>query len=191
VELRRWDTERKAAIQLQAGKETTTDVAKKSRALTGAAVQKRKEREEKRSRLNAIAAAATDGLSPGPSHLAEVEALASSTTSDHTQPHSVVVPTESSFEWYRPDECTFSTLESAKAAGIWNFPATLHEKARCAVFRDLWEQGYFMGSGIKFGGDYLVYPGQSSVIRSLSSIVKVIAFCQAIRSGTTRISLLL
>jgi tRNA-splicing endonuclease subunit Sen34 len=160
VELRRWDAERKAAIQLQAGKETTTEIVKKSRALTGAAIQKRKEREEKRSRLNAMAAAATDGLSAGPSHLTEVvEALPSSSTSEHAQPHSVVVPTESSFEWYRPDECTFSTVESAKAAGIWSFPTTLHEKARCAVFRDLWVQGYFMGSGIKFGGDYLVYPG--------------------------------
>ncbi|XP_046439904.1 tRNA-splicing endonuclease subunit Sen34-like [Daphnia pulex] len=30
---------------------------------------------------------------------------------------------------------------------------------RCKVFSDLWEKGYYITSGEKFGGDYLVYPG--------------------------------
>lgn len=27
------------------------------------------------------------------------------------------------------------------------------------VFNDLWERGYYLTSGEKFGGDFLVYPG--------------------------------
>ena len=53
----------------------------------------------------------------------------------------------------------FATPTSAREAGIWDYPATADERAQCAVFRDLWEKGYSMGGGIKFGGDYLVYPG--------------------------------
>lgn len=62
--------------------------------------------------------------------------------------------------WYRPDRHSYSTLESARAAGVWSYPSTLHEKARCGVFRALWEQGKFLGGGLKFGCDFLVYPGQ-------------------------------
>ena len=42
---------------------------------------------------------------------------------------------------------------------IWKFPETESEQARCKVFSDLWEKGYFITNGNKFGGDYLVYPG--------------------------------
>ena len=41
----------------------------------------------------------------------------------------------------------------------WNFPQTEFEKLSCRVFTDLWEQGYFLTSGGKFGGSFLVYPG--------------------------------
>ena len=34
------------------------------------------------------------------------------------------------------------------------------KNARIEVFRDLWKKGYFMGSGLKFGADFLVYPGK-------------------------------
>ncbi|XP_057370121.1 tRNA-splicing endonuclease subunit Sen34-like isoform X2 [Daphnia carinata] len=30
---------------------------------------------------------------------------------------------------------------------------------RCRVFSDLWEKGYYITAGEKFGGDFLVYPG--------------------------------
>lgn len=60
-----------------------------------------------------------------------------------------------------PATAAHLTLASARAAGVWTYPETEIERARCAVFRDLWEQGFFMGGGIKFGGDWLVYPGQS------------------------------
>lgn len=52
-----------------------------------------------------------------------------------------------------------TTIASARAAGLWSFPATEEDRARCAVFRDLHEKGHWMGGGIKFGGDWLVYPG--------------------------------
>ncbi|CAH1243748.1 TSEN34 [Branchiostoma lanceolatum] len=41
----------------------------------------------------------------------------------------------------------------------WNYPTTDTEALRCRVFQDLWEKGYFLTSGGKFGGDFLVYPG--------------------------------
>ncbi|CAB3984397.1 tRNA-splicing endonuclease subunit Sen34-like [Paramuricea clavata] len=41
----------------------------------------------------------------------------------------------------------------------WNFPETEIEQVRCKVFSDLWQKGYFITNGNKFGGDYLVYPG--------------------------------
>ena len=42
---------------------------------------------------------------------------------------------------------------------IWKFPETESEEARYKVFSDLWKRGYFITNGSKFGGDYLVYPG--------------------------------
>nr|CAG4648325.1 EOG090X0G6M [Moina brachiata] len=33
------------------------------------------------------------------------------------------------------------------------------QRMKCLVFMDLWEKGYYMTSGQKFGGDFLVYPG--------------------------------
>lgn len=41
----------------------------------------------------------------------------------------------------------------------WSFPSSKRDKLRYAVFRDLWERNYFLTTGVKFGGDYLAYPG--------------------------------
>nr|CAD7460800.1 unnamed protein product [Timema tahoe] len=41
----------------------------------------------------------------------------------------------------------------------WNFPETPGEKLRYNTFKTLWEQGHFITPGQKFGGDFLVYPG--------------------------------
>ncbi len=71
----------------------------------------------------------------------------------------ITVPAASEYQWYSLDKAVFSTIEAAQKAGVWMYPSNLSERARCGVFRSLWKQGYFMGSGIKFGGDYLVYPG--------------------------------
>lgn len=59
--------------------------------------------------------------------------------------------------WYQPRR--YDTLIAARKAELWMYPSTSYERACCRVFRDLWEKGYYIGSGIKFGGEYLVYPG--------------------------------
>lgn len=85
--------------------------------------------------------------------------------------YNIMIPAESStLSWFDPDSARYETIAAAKEAGIWTYPSNLTERAKCGVFRGLWEQGYFMGSGIKFGGDYLVYPGQAFCLSaSLSS----------------------
>lgn len=35
----------------------------------------------------------------------------------------------------------------------------LHE-LRYSIYRDLWERGFFLSAAGKFGGDFLVYPGE-------------------------------
>nr|CAD7609927.1 unnamed protein product [Timema genevievae] len=57
---------------------------------------------------------------------------------------------ESMYPWLRQeDACTVR----------WNFPETPGEKLRYNTFKTLWEQGHFITPGQKFGGDFLVYPG--------------------------------
>ena len=41
----------------------------------------------------------------------------------------------------------------------WTYPQTESERLQYRVFLDLWEKGYYLTSGIKFGGDLLAYPG--------------------------------
>jgi tRNA-splicing endonuclease subunit Sen34 len=65
----------------------------------------------------------------------------------------------SNLPWYQHDSHTYKSLQAAAKAGIWTFPSNPFQRARCTVFRHLWSQGYFLGTGIKFGGDFLVYPG--------------------------------
>mmetsp|Transcript_14691 Transcript_14691/g.41336 ORF Transcript_14691/g.41336 Transcript_14691/m.41336 type:complete len:205 (-) Transcript_14691:82-696(-) len=40
-----------------------------------------------------------------------------------------------------------------------DYPATWHEKVRCAVFMDLYNRGLWLTSGTKFGACFLAYPG--------------------------------
>lgn len=35
----------------------------------------------------------------------------------------------------------------------------VNETLKCKVFKDLWDKGYYITAGEKFGGDFLVYPG--------------------------------
>ncbi|XP_014781421.1 tRNA-splicing endonuclease subunit Sen34 isoform X2 [Octopus bimaculoides] len=41
----------------------------------------------------------------------------------------------------------------------WIFPSNAMQNLRYRVFKEFWEQGYFLTHGSKFGGDFLVYPG--------------------------------
>ncbi|OCH92658.1 tRNA-intron endonuclease catalytic domain-like protein [Obba rivulosa] len=163
----RWNTERKEAIKLQIAaaevKESSEKAAK--HALSEDALRKRREREERRAaaaRQKALmegdfAAADTpfQDLSPVPP-----DARPSTPTLTAAAAYTLSIPVSSAvLEWYNEDGCTYSTLEDAREAGIWDYPVDAHERAKCGVFQDLWQKGFYMGGGIRFGGDFLVYPG--------------------------------
>lgn len=161
AQLQSWNTQRLNSIKHQVDVKGIRDEAITGRAMTDAAIQKRKEREEKRAR------AATP---PPDTPVASLPSLSTpdktstpSTQDSAPQPsYTITVPaTSSSFDWYNPAARSYLTIANAKAAGIWNYPATLRERAKCGVFKGLWEQGFFIGGGIRFGGDYLIYPGLS------------------------------
>lgn len=41
----------------------------------------------------------------------------------------------------------------------WKYPVTSDQQLRYRIYKDLWEKGYYITGGEKFGGDFLVYPG--------------------------------
>lgn len=41
----------------------------------------------------------------------------------------------------------------------WKYPLTSSQRHKYKVYKDLWERKYYITSGEKFGGDFLVYPG--------------------------------
>ena len=73
--------------------------------------------------------------------------------------------------WFDPDApgARFDTLADAAIAGVWNYPEPgpkqVLQESRCRVFEGLWRKGYFLGGGIRFGGDFLVYPGEPGPCR--------------------------
>lgn len=133
------------------------------------AVRKRKLREEKRAAA-ALAKSIAEGGEERPSDSSVVVPAVSESFPPTSTPetanlseatYTVTIPAGSAshLAWYSAQEYTYSTVEAAIEAGIWSYPNDAHERAKCNVFRDLWEQGHYMGGGIRFGGDYLVYPG--------------------------------
>ncbi|CAG8529342.1 7313_t:CDS:2 [Diversispora eburnea] len=93
-----------------------------------------------------------------------------------------------SFEWYNDDNQKFNTLEIAKQSNIWNWPETESEKYKFKIFYDLWKKGYFITSGIKFGGDYLLYSGDplrfhSQYIATIMDRNKIISSLDIITFG--------
>ncbi|KAF9009421.1 hypothetical protein BDQ17DRAFT_1421606 [Cyathus striatus] len=181
-----------------------------SRAFSEAALKKRKERDERKKAeaLRASTAADESGMSafastsaksgsrphdenPVPTTFAHT--LVSSGPSSSTL-YTVVIPAASTaYEWYDTYKSSYNTIGAAKAAGIWEYPSNLQERARCGVFRGLWEKGYFMGGGIKFGGEYLVYPGDplryhshfvASVLESPTASLKPMEIVAHGRLGT-------
>ncbi|KAG8954041.1 tRNA-splicing endonuclease subunit [Tulasnella sp. 424] len=72
--------------------------------------------------------------------------------------YNVLIPsTPEDHPWFRAP--AYETIQAAKEAGVWTYPSTPTEQAKCAVYKDLIDKGYFIGGGLKFGGDWLVYPG--------------------------------
>lgn len=74
--------------------------------------------------------------------------------------------TSENLPWYEPMDY-YKTLEEADAYHVRIQPPSVRSEqysaslwhARCTVFTDLWRKGYYLGSGLKFGGDFLAYPG--------------------------------
>lgn len=171
-ELQRWSTEQQQLFkqQITLSEKGAREGATSGRAMSAEALKKRREREEKKKVDAAHLAAATVNNGSSVFVVApDVSAVPSNTLETRKNmpsiPYSVVVPaSSSSFEWYDPSICSYDTIESATEAWVWTYPSNLLERAKCGVFRSLREQGYFLGGGIKFGGDFLVYPGIFSFI---------------------------
>ena len=137
------------------------------------AIRKRKEREEKRAAAALAKRIAESGgdstdihtISTPPEANSEPIPPASFSNSSLSQiAYTITVPAESDpLAWYSSKGSTYVTIEAAMRAGIWSYPSSAHDRAKCNVFRDMWEKGHYMGVGIKFGGDFLVYPGALSL----------------------------
>ena len=56
---------------------------------------------------------------------------------------------------------------------VWTYPKTDREKLRYRVFLDLWEKGYYLTSGVNFGGDFLAYPGDPMRYHSFYIVIVV------------------
>ncbi|KAL4076970.1 hypothetical protein V8B97DRAFT_1866172 [Scleroderma yunnanense] len=164
--LSKWDSARVKAVQHQLALAEEEQGAREryvNPAMSEEAIRKRRERERRKGGITSAAnehllvpLEQSDHNSKGDQEISS--AVSSSGVSGAT--YTVHVSASSSgLEWYNQPAYSFATLTSAREAGIWDYPTTADERARCAVFHDLWEKGYFMGGGIKFGGDYLVYPG--------------------------------
>jgi tRNA-splicing endonuclease subunit Sen34 len=48
----------------------------------------------------------------------------------------------------------------------WDWPATEKDHIRYKIFKSLWEKGFYISKGSKFGGDFLLYPGDPSRFHS-------------------------
>ncbi|XP_017795269.1 PREDICTED: tRNA-splicing endonuclease subunit Sen34 [Habropoda laboriosa] len=48
----------------------------------------------------------------------------------------------------------------------WKYPCNYKQQLRYKTYKDLWEKGYYVTSGEKFGGDFLVYPGEPIMFHS-------------------------
>ena len=165
TQLESWDAQRQRGIAQQireAVRRKGEDRAAIADAASEAAAQKKRaEREARRQRQLAEAA--------GPEMVVQNTAAAPSPSPQpqaNAAVYTVSVPTTSeAFAWYEPGAHTYETLDAAREAGVWTYPATEEERARCEVFRDLWEKGYYLGGGGKFGGNWLVYPGACRFFR--------------------------
>lgn len=158
-QLVRWAEVRKATIQAEI-EEKEREAASKTATIridtSDKAQKKRLEREARKAaqKQNQTGDEAAAMFVPEP----ETSAPVAPPTQTLTHTHTVHVPGPSSeLPWYSAR--VFHTIDEARVAGVWEYPRDVKERAECAVFRDLWEKGNYLGPGIKFGGNYLVYPG--------------------------------
>ena len=176
AQLEKWNAERRAGVHAQlVAAEAKEAASASSKTLSEEALRKRREREEKRAaaaRAKAEAEGADSGLFVPPAEVvpppeqpvSPQPARTTGSTADlpASAVYTVTVPASSpsSLPWYNSDSTnTFDNLDAARAAGVWTYPTTPFERAKCAVYQDLLAKGHFMGGGIRFGGDFLVYPG--------------------------------
>ncbi|XP_023230056.1 tRNA-splicing endonuclease subunit Sen34-like [Centruroides sculpturatus] len=68
-------------------------------------------------------------------------------------------------------ECPWKNMEVCK--NDWQLMNSDKEKLQYAVFCNLWEKGYYITPGIKFGGDFLAYAGNPTLYHALYIIVCV------------------
>ncbi|KAG8733393.1 tRNA-splicing endonuclease subunit [Ceratobasidium sp. 423] len=142
-QLQRWAEVRKAVIEAEL-KEREGSSAPVKIDTSDKAQKKRMEREARK---------AAQQQQTEPSSLAEPDTPAPVVTQ-----HTVHVPGPSTeLPWYAAR--IFHTIDESRDAGVWTYPRDVKERAECAVFRGLWDKGNYLGPGIKFGGNYLVYPG--------------------------------
>ncbi|EJF62603.1 tRNA-intron endonuclease catalytic domain-like protein [Dichomitus squalens LYAD-421 SS1] len=164
--LAHWNAVRDSSARQQIVAAETERQSEKAARLSSSedAIRKRQEREAKRAaaaRAKALAEglAVDEVLLPSPAS-APVEDRPATLSKNLVHTFNVTIPASSSeLVWYASATSTYYTLETAREAGVWTYPATPYERAKCRVYQDLWEKGSFMGGGIKFGGDFLVYPG--------------------------------
>lgn len=169
-----WEDQRSTMIQqqlVQKAKAKEEEVmSPNNKSMSEAAIRKREERELRKAAVAAAQKAkeesedadlstfATEAATSGV--LAEESGRQTPSSKAPSQPYAITIPTSSnSVSWYHSDAHAFATLDAARESGIWFYPSNEEERARCGVFRALWEKEYYLGCGIKFGGEYLVYPG--------------------------------
>ena len=190
AQLEAWDASRRQDItnqiaRLEQDRATATSTATAATTTAATIQQKRAEREARRRQLAETAAGAeadteegTGAIGGGSKVLRHGDAPVPAAATTSNAIHTISVPTTSNtLAWYdsnnndndgddNPERHTYTyeTLDAARAAHVWSYPSNAEERARCEVFRDLWEKGYYMGGGSKFGGDWLVYPGACALL---------------------------
>jgi len=164
-QLSTWNDTRKARLNAPNRVDTPTKATPPP--LSDAALQKRLERQKrKEAQMAALKAAqeAQDAQDAQDAHalMAPDSELREAPNAQETASYAFRIPaTSEEFSWYEGK--TYHTLQEVRDAGLWSYPSNQEERAKCAVFADLWRKGYYMGNGLRFGGDWLVYPGMCFV----------------------------
>lgn len=177
-QLQTWNSTRAADVRAQIVAAAGAKGVSEQRAMSEDALRKRREREERRGAQARAKALADNDEEPVSAPAVSTPDRAATPTTDLSGTWTVTVPASSTAElsWYSSAGAAYATLDDARAAGVWAYPSNSTERAKCGIFRALWERGCYMGGGIKFGGDFLVYPGTPSTL--------VVRRCTVLRRST-------